>query len=52
MAWGNFKVEEQRLKAILAFESGLYSITSLETQKPDISLSIYKGLSSKCKRCW
>lgn len=25
MAWGNFKVEEQRLKAMLAFESGHYS---------------------------
>ncbi len=29
MAWGNFKLEEQRLKAMLAFESGSYSIVEI-----------------------
>lgn len=29
MAWGNFKLEEQRLKAMLAYESGHYSVVEI-----------------------
>jgi transposase-like protein len=29
MAWRNFKLEEQRLKAMLAFESGHYSVVEI-----------------------
>ena len=29
MAWGNLKLEEQRLKAMLAFESGHYSVVEI-----------------------
>ena len=29
MAWGNFKLEEQRQKAMLSYESGLYSIVDI-----------------------